>query len=107
MAHGFKADPDSIGQFGNAMERLVHDTDTAKRYSNTWLDVGFWDSAIFATVASAASDAKAALEDYYSRLGKIQQAAATELEKVAAMYRKTDQDNAEELDHKYPAGGAQ
>lgn len=101
---GFKADDKSIGKFGEEMGGLVDDADTAKAYVDTWLDLGFSEARIFATIANTAADVKAALAENYTRLATVQKTAAGELGKAAAMYRKTDDERAEALDKTYPAG---
>lgn len=83
---------------------MVGDANSAKYYSEDWLDISGSDARIFATVAGAASEAKTVLMDNYDRLAKIQQTAAVELDKAANMYRETDNSEAERLDGTYTTG---
>lgn len=99
---GFKAEPEAIGVFGEDMQALNGDANSAKTYAEDHLDVGHEDTRIFATIAGAASDARQALSDNYSRLAAIQAAAAVELDKAALMYDNTDRAEAERLDGTYP-----
>lgn len=101
---GFKVDPGTIGKFGEKMDGLVGDANSAKNYAEDWLDISGSDARMFATVAGAAADAKTVLMDNYQRLAKIQQTAAVELDKAANMYRDTDNAEAERLDGTYKAG---
>ncbi|WP_269756663.1 type VII secretion target [Amycolatopsis aidingensis] len=100
----FKAEPGTIRKFGERMDELVADANAATTYAEDHLQITGADTRIFATVAGAASDAKAALSENYQRLAKIQQTAATELDKAAAMYQETDDAKAERLDSTYPTG---
>lgn len=102
---GFKADAKIIGTFGEDMSALETDANSAKTYGEDHLDIGHADTRIFATIASAASDAKQALSDNYDRLAKIQKAAGSELDKSAVMYQETDEAEAERLDGTYPGTG--
>ena len=99
---GFKADPEAIGAFADDMQALNTDANSAKTYAEDHLDIGHADTRIFATIAGAASDARQALSDIYSRLATIQAAAASELDKAALMYENTDRAEAERLDGTYP-----
>ncbi|GAB3497462.1 type VII secretion target [Amycolatopsis cihanbeyliensis] len=101
---GFKAEPGGIRKFSERMDELVVDANSAKTYAEDNLEITGADARIFATVAGAASDAKDTLSENYQRLAKIQQTAATELDKAATMYQETDDAKAERLDNTYPTG---
>jgi len=102
---GFKADAQVIGAFGEQTQTLGTDSTTAKTYAEDHLDIGHADTRIFATIASAAADAKQTLSDNYARLATIAQTAAGELDKAALMYQNTDRTEAERLDATYPGAG--
>lgn len=102
---GFEAEPKSIAKFGEEMDRLFYDANSAKCYVEDWLNVTGADARIFATIASAAESVGSALIHNYIRMASIQRSAAFQLDKAALMYQKTDVDEAERLDETYPAGG--
>lgn len=87
---GFKVEPGSIRKFSERMDGMVADANSAKTYAEDHLGIDGGDARIFATIAGAASDAKAALSENYERLAKIQQTASGELDRAATMYQETD-----------------
>lgn len=60
---GFKAKPESIQKFGERMDELVVDANSAKTYAEDHLSIDGGDARIFATITAAAGDAKAALAE--------------------------------------------
>jgi len=98
---GFTAEPTSIRAFSERVDQLVVDANSARTYAEDHLDIGGGDARIFATIAGAAAEVRAALSENYERLAKIQQTAAVELDKAATMYQETDEANAEHLDNTY------
>lgn len=102
---GFTAEPTSIRAFSERVDQLVVDANSAKTYAEDHLNIDGSDARIFATIAGAAAEVKAALSENYERLAKIQQTAAVELDKAATMYAETDAASAERLDNTYPTGG--
>ncbi|MGW4632327.1 hypothetical protein [Nocardia sp. NPDC004415] len=69
------------------------------------LDNSVWgDGGLIRIGLSAVSEAHEQLAPNYATLGTLADAAATELTKVAQVYRTTDQARAEALDSTYPAG---
>ncbi|OQO93785.1 hypothetical protein B1813_04455 [Saccharomonospora piscinae] len=101
---GFRAEPGSIREFGEAMDGLVSDANAAKDYVSDHLNVTAGDARMFATVAGAAADVLEALTANYGRLATIQRTSAAEVDKAAVMYQETDDEKAERLDRTYETG---
>lgn len=98
---GFRAEPSSIRKFSERVDELGTAANSARTYSEDHLNISGADAQIFATIASAASEAKAVLSEHYDRLASLQRIAAVELDKAAAMYQEIDRASAERLDNTY------
>lgn len=102
---GFRVEPSVVSTFGEKLDGLVTDANAAKTYAEDHLSISGGDAGIFQTIVGAVSDARDALTENYERLAKIQQAAASEVDKAAMMYADTDKAGAERLDNTYPEAG--
>ncbi|MBK1783521.1 type VII secretion target [Prauserella cavernicola] len=102
---GFKAEPKMITTFGEELDGLVTDANAAKTYTEDHLSISAGDAGIFQTVVGVVEDAKAALTENYERLAKLQQSAASEVDKAAMMYADTERAEAERIDSTYPGAG--
>ncbi|WP_211212997.1 type VII secretion target [Actinopolyspora mortivallis] len=97
----FKANPDSIESFGTKLGELANDSNKAASYVEEWLEISGSDSRMYVTAASAAENARTALVDNYEKLKKLQNEAATEIDKAAALYERLDREEASRLDRSY------
>lgn len=102
---GFKAEPGVITAFGEELAGLVTDANAAKAYAEDHLSISGADAGIFQTIVGAVSDARDALTENYERMVKLQQAAASEVDRAAVMYSNTDNAEAERMDNTYPEAG--
>ncbi|NYH78856.1 antirestriction protein ArdC [Actinopolyspora biskrensis] len=97
----FKAEPDSIKSFGERLSELANESNKAAAYVEEWLKIDGEDSRMYFTAASAAENARNTLTDNYDKLKKIQNEAATEIDKAASLYQRLDQEEARKLDRSY------
>ncbi|MFE7719035.1 hypothetical protein ACFU44_08320 [Nocardia rhizosphaerihabitans] len=110
MSEIFKVDPDAVDTFAASLKTLAEANANVATYLEKWLvlDNTVWgDGGLIRTGLSAVAEAHAELGPNYANLGTLAAAAATELTKVAQVYRTTDKALADELDRTYPAGGQQ
>lgn len=108
MSGTFKVEPDAVDTFAASLRTLAEANANVATYLEKWLvlDNTVWgDGGLIRTGLSAVAEAQAALAPNYATLGTLADAAATELAKVAQVYRTTDMTRADELDRTYPAGG--
>ena len=97
----FSVDPQYLRTFAGELDHLSDEAPEAKTYVGRYLDIGYSDARLFATIAKACSDAKAALEANYQGLKNLAAASASEVTQAAAMYERTDDDQARALDAQY------
>lgn len=102
---GFKADPEDIHRFGTNVSGLSSDAAQARTYAQTWLDIGYADARMFATVVETATAVREILLPNYERLEDLVSTSGDELQSAADYYRETDQEVLERLDRTYPAPG--
>ncbi|MFD4428628.1 hypothetical protein [Nocardia sp. NPDC058497] len=108
MSETFKVDPPAVDVFAARLQALADANANVATYLEKWLvlDNTVWgDGGLIRTGLSAVSEAHGKLAPNYAALGTLAEAAATELTKVAQVYRTTDKALADELDRTYPAGG--
>ncbi|MFI7526320.1 hypothetical protein [Nocardia salmonicida] len=108
MSESFKVEPDAVDTFAASLRTLAEANANVATYLEKWLvlDNTVWgDGGLIRTGLSAVSEAHDKLAPNYVALGTLAEAAATELAKVAQVYRTTDKARADELDRTYPAGG--
>ena len=94
----FKADHTGIREFGTAVGDLTDDADSAGRYVQQWLGIGYAEGRMFFTVVEAVSNAREQLQQLYGRLSTLTSASAREVNKAAHYYQTTDAAAAERLD---------
>ncbi|OLT43786.1 hypothetical protein BJF85_21145 [Saccharomonospora sp. CUA-673] len=70
------------------------------------MQAGRGESGIFQTIVGVLDDARGALRNNYERLRKLQDSAATEVDKAAMLYDSEDKAEAERMDNTYPEAGA-
>ncbi|WP_232284093.1 type VII secretion target [Saccharomonospora glauca] len=102
---GFKANPKSIEKFAERIDELKTDAKAAQTYAEDHLNLDGEDSRMYVTAANAAKEASDFLSRNYQRLAEIVEAAASELDKAAAMYHETEQEKAARLDATYSTEG--
>ncbi|OZM70047.1 hypothetical protein CFN78_27335 [Amycolatopsis antarctica] len=102
---GFEADAKVIGEFGEKLDGLGSDAKEAKTYAEDYLQASRGESGIFQTIVGVLDDARETLGNNYERLRKLQEAAATEVDRAAMMYDDTDKAAAERIDGTYPGAG--
>ena len=108
MSETFKVDPAAVDTFAVALQKLAEANAQVATYLEQWLvlDNTVWgDGGLIRTGLSAVAEAHEKLKPNYATLGTLTDAAATELTKVAQVYRTTDRARADELDRTYPTGG--
>lgn len=108
MPEAFKVDPAAVDTFAAALKALTEANADVATYLDKWLvlDNTVWgDGGLIRTGLSAIAEAHNKLKPNYATLGGLTEAAATELTKVAEVYRTTDHARADELDGTYPASG--
>ncbi|MFF1749423.1 hypothetical protein, partial [Nocardia sp. NPDC058244] len=108
MSEVFKVEPDAVDTFAASLKALADANANVATYLEKWLvlDNTVWgDGGLIRTGLSAVAEAHGKLTPNYATLGSLAEAAATELTKVAQVYRTTDKALADELDRTYPAGG--
>ncbi|MEV6275710.1 type VII secretion target [Nocardia sp. NPDC051832] len=107
MSETFKVDPGAVDKFAADLRALAEANANVATYLESWLvlDNTVWgDGGLIRTGLSAVSEAYEKLKPNYETLGTLTDAAATELTKVAQVYRTTDKARADELDRTYPTG---
>lgn len=97
----FKADPAGIREFSDIIGGLTDDAGAASRYAGQWLGIGYAEGRMFFSVVEAATNARQALEQLYTRLGTLTSASAQELDRAVRFYETTDAAAAERLDRTY------
>ncbi|HEX7305708.1 hypothetical protein [Lentzea sp.] len=99
----FKTDPVSIDSFATVLEGLVADVTAAKGYLHKHLSYDYGDARMFANIANANNETKAAVSASLDRLADVVAKSAQELHNSARMYRATDDREERRLDATYPA----
>ncbi|WP_410871709.1 type VII secretion target [Nocardia sp. A7] len=105
MTDKFQVNPDEVDNFSKRLQALADGNASATAYIDKWLvaDNTVWgDGGLIRIGIAAISAAHEKLKPNYEAIGKLSADAATELIKVAQVYRTTDKANAEELDRVYP-----
>ncbi|MEV6661653.1 type VII secretion target [Nocardia fluminea] len=105
MAEKFQVNPDEVDNFSKRLQTLADGNANATAYIEKWLvaDNTVWgDGGLIRIGLGAISEAHEKLKPNYEAIGKLSAEAATELTKVAQVYRTTDKAHAEELDRVYP-----
>ncbi|MGH3798895.1 MAG: hypothetical protein ACRDTD_01960 [Pseudonocardiaceae bacterium] len=97
----FKADHESIAEFGRLVGRLKTDATAAATYVGKWLDFGYAEGRMFASVVERATEIREALLDNYRKLETVMSSSSDEVAKTARLYRETDRAEAERLDRTY------
>lgn len=97
----FKADPAGIREFSTVVSGLTDDAQAANGYVGQWLGIGYAEGRMFFTVVQAATNAREALQQLYTRLGTLSAASAEELDRAVRFYETTDAAAAERLDRTY------
>ncbi|MEV0356415.1 type VII secretion target [Nocardia sp. NPDC050697] len=108
MSEPLRVQPDEVAAFAAKLRVLADGNAEVARYLENWLvlDNTVWgDGGLIRTGLSAVAEAHDKLRESYATLGARTEAAATELAKVAQMYRTTELTQAAELDRAYPVGG--
>ncbi|WP_405181609.1 hypothetical protein OG225_11090 [Nocardia sp. NBC_01377] len=110
MSETLKVDPVALDTFVEALRTLAEANANVATYLDKWLDLDntVWgDGGLIRTGLSAVAEAHNKLKPNYvtlGTLGTLAESAATELTKVAQVYRTTDRARADELDSTYPIG---
>lgn len=107
MAEELEVDAVEIDKFAAILKKLADENANATAYIDKWLRVDntVWgDGGLIRLGLGAISEAYSALKPNYETLGRLSEAAATELTAVAQMYRTTEKANAAALDRTYPGG---
>lgn len=97
----FRADHESIAEFGRSVGGLKTDSAAAVTYVDKWLDIGYAEGRMFASVVEKATEVREALLDNYRKLETVVSSSSDELAGVARLYRETDIAEAERLDTTY------
>ncbi|GAB3543781.1 hypothetical protein GCM10027444_02840 [Actinopolyspora lacussalsi] len=98
---GFRANRESIQEFGERMNGLVSDSQAAESYAKKWLSFGYSEGRMFFTAVEAAENARNALVANYQRLAEVQRSSSSEVDKAAHLYEQMDRDAAARLDNSY------
>lgn len=107
MAEELEVDPDEVDNFAATLKKLTDENADATAYIDKWLRVDntVWgDGGLIRVGLDAISEAYDKLKPNYETLGRLSEAAATELTAVAQMYRTTDKGTAAALDRTYGGG---
>lgn len=99
----FKANPPSLDAFATVLEGLGGDVKAARDYLHQHLSYDYGDARMFANIANANNDTKAAVSASLDRLADVVAKSAQELHKSAQMYRNTDDSQEQRLDATYSA----
>lgn len=97
----FKADHESIAEFGRLLGRLQADATAATTYVGKWLDIGYAEGRMFASVVEKATEVREALLENYRKLETVVSSSSDEIAKTAKLYRETDRAEAQRLDSTY------
>ncbi|MGQ0774597.1 MAG: type VII secretion target [Pseudonocardiales bacterium] len=97
----FKADHVSIAEFGRLVGGLTTDSTAAVTYVGRWLDIGYAEGRMFASVVEKATEVREALRSNYQKLETVVSSSSDEITKTARLYRETDRAEAERLDRTY------
>lgn len=97
----FKADHESIAEFGRLIGGLKTDSTTAVTYVGNWLDIGYAEGRMFASVVEKTAEVREALLDNYRKLETVVSSSSDEVAKAARLYRETDRAEADRLDKTY------
>lgn len=100
---GFRVQPEGLDAFASLLKGLQDDVKKAHEYLNQHLSYDYGDARMFATIANANNDTKAAVGDNLKHLDQLLSASAGELEKSATVYRETDANEERRLDATYPS----
>lgn len=105
MTDKFQVNPDEVDNFSKRLRALADGNASATAYIDKWVvaDNTVWgDGGLIRIGLGAISEAYEKLKPNYEAIGTLSAEAATELCKVAQVYRSTDKAHAEELDRVYP-----
>lgn len=97
----FKVDHESVAEFGRLIGGLKADSAAAVTYVGTWLDIGYAEGRMFASVVEKAAEIREALLANYRQLETVVSSSSDEIAKTAKLYRETDRAEAERLDRAY------
>ncbi|MBC7302583.1 MAG: hypothetical protein H5T78_16770, partial [Nocardia sp.] len=100
MSEKFQVNPDEVDNFAKRLQALADGSASATAYIDKWVvaDNTVWgDGGLIRIGLGAISDAYEKLKPNYETIGTLSADAATELTKVAHVYRTTDKATAEEL----------
>lgn len=97
----FRADHESIAEFGRLVGGLKTDSTAAVTYVGAWLDIGYAEGRMFASVVEKATEVREALLGNYRKLETVVSSSSDEIAKTARLYWETDRAEAERLDRTY------
>lgn len=97
----FKAEQQAIRDFGNQVNDLADDADTAVSYVRNYLGIGYDKGRMFFTVVETATTVRDALMANYKTLSTLATSSAAEVVKAANYYRDTDAAAAARVDATY------
>lgn len=97
----FKADPDSIRSMARKISDLADDAEQARTYAGQWVDIGYSEGRIFATIVEQAGAVREAVLANYRHLAKLADESGGELKAVADHYRDTDLAEQRRIDAAY------
>lgn len=99
----FKVVPKSVTTFGNALDALKTDSDTAKVYAAKTKPPASGVGAMVRLLNSC-QEVRPAVEGFFGHLASISQSSGDELHAAAKKYESLDADARARLDAKYPKG---
>lgn len=97
----FRVDEQYVRRLARKVDDLGTEAPAATEYVQKYLDIGYAEARLFATVAKACSDARAALESNYGGMERLAAESSAQLYKAASMYQNTDTAEARRLDATY------
>ncbi|MGB6163586.1 MAG: hypothetical protein WCF33_24305 [Pseudonocardiaceae bacterium] len=97
----FRVDHERIAEFGRLVGDLKTDSTAAVTYVDKWLDIGYAEGRMFASVVEKATEVREALLANYRKLETVVSSSSDEIAKTAKLYRETDRAEAGRLDRAY------
>lgn len=98
----FAVDPDALEKFGDLMSRYTEDSKAVYDYFQQ-AEIGGGDTGLFLSLSNTHALALTEAGERMSLMHTIGTTSTVNVRDAAALYRKTDADNAADLDATYPA----
>lgn len=99
---GFNVQPDELDDFGQVLDQQAQHAVSGTRYARETLNLSRTDRGLLALLIGAHDEVQSEVTRSLDQLATACDQAGAEIREVAALYRNSDQENAERLDASYP-----